>query len=101
MDVGHQKIGRKISDLHGWKARVGHTTLEEITTTQEVVIQIKVEVGAKTKINLCIVCFTRKIQTIGQGTVPSSWSPKKMTEKHNQQPNPSTTKEVNHASHWH
>jgi archaellin len=77
MDVGHQKIGRKILDLHDWKARVGHTSPEEITTTQEVVIQIKAEAGAETKIDLCIVYFTRKIQTIGQGTASSSWSPKK------------------------
>jgi hypothetical protein len=44
---------------------------------QEVIIQINAVVGAKTKTDLCIVCFTREIQTIGQGTAPSSWSPKR------------------------
>jgi hypothetical protein len=39
------------------------TTPEEITT-QEVVIQIKAEAGAETKIDLCIACFIREIQTI-------------------------------------
>jgi hypothetical protein len=71
MDVGHQKIGRKILYLHGWKARPEHTTPEEISITQEVVIQIEAEAGAETQIDLCIICFTREIQTIRQGTAPS------------------------------
>jgi hypothetical protein len=77
MDAYHQKIGRKISDLCGQKARAEHTILEKITTTQEVVIQVKTEAGAETKTYLCIVYFMREIQSIGQGTVPFSWSPKR------------------------
>jgi hypothetical protein len=61
MDADHQKIRRKISDLRDRKTRVEHTTLEEITTTPEVVIQIEAEAGAETKIDLCIICFMREI----------------------------------------
>jgi hypothetical protein len=58
------EIGRKIVDLSGWKARAEHTTLEEITTTQDAVIQIEAEAGTETKTDLCIVYFTREIHTI-------------------------------------
>jgi hypothetical protein len=70
--VGHQKIGRKISDLRGWKVKIENTTLEGITNTQEVVIQIGVEAGAETKTSLYIAYSTREIQTIRQGTASFS-----------------------------
>jgi hypothetical protein len=60
MDVDHRKIGRKISDLRGSKARAERTTPEEITTIQEVVIQIEAEAETETKIDLCIACSTKK-----------------------------------------
>jgi hypothetical protein len=72
MDVGHQKIGRKFSNLHSSKARAERTTPEEITTFQEVVIRIEAEAGTETKTDLCIACSTRETHTIGQGTIPSS-----------------------------
>jgi hypothetical protein len=71
MDADHRKIGRKISDLHGRKVRAEHTTPEEITTTQEAVIEIEAEGGTETKTDICIVCFMREIQTIKQETAPS------------------------------
>jgi hypothetical protein len=69
---GHRKIRRKFLDLRGWRERAEHATPEEITTTQEVVIQIEAEAGAETKTDLYIVCFMRQIQIIEQGIVPSS-----------------------------
>jgi hypothetical protein len=72
MDEGLRKIGRKISDPHGWKARAERTTPEEITTTQEAIIQIKAEAGTGAKTDLGIACSMRETQTTGQGTAPSS-----------------------------
>jgi hypothetical protein len=58
----HQKIGRKILDLHDPKARIEHTTLEEITTTLEVAIEA--EAGVETKTYLCITYSMREIHII-------------------------------------
>jgi hypothetical protein len=77
MGADHQKIGRKISDLHDHKARIRHMTLERITTKPEVVIQIKAVVGAKFKTNLSTACSMKETLTIRQETVPSSWNPKR------------------------
>jgi hypothetical protein len=44
---GPPKNWEKNSDLHGWKVRAEHTTPEEITTTQEAVIQIKAKVASR------------------------------------------------------
>jgi hypothetical protein len=41
--------------------RAEHTTPEEITTTQEAVIEIEAEGGTETKTDICIVCFMREI----------------------------------------
>jgi hypothetical protein len=60
----HQKIGRKILDLHDPKARIEHTTLEEITTTLEVAIQAEAEAGVETKTYLCITYSMREIHII-------------------------------------
>jgi hypothetical protein len=65
MDVGHQKIGRKMSDLRSQKARAEQTTPEGITTNQEAVIQVGAKAGAEIRTDLCIACFMREIQTIG------------------------------------
>jgi hypothetical protein len=72
MDEGLRKIGRKISDPHGWKAIAERTTPEEITITQEVIIQIEAEAGTGAKTDLGIACSMRETQTTGQGTGPSS-----------------------------
>jgi hypothetical protein len=61
--VDHQKIGRKISDLRGLKAKAELIYPKEITT-QEAVIQIKAEVEGETKTDLCIACFMRQTHTI-------------------------------------
>jgi hypothetical protein len=64
IDAGHRKIARKFSHLRGKKAKAECIPSEE-TTTQEAVIQIEAEVRGETKIDLCISCFMREIQTIG------------------------------------
>jgi hypothetical protein len=77
MDANHQKIGREISDLRSQKVRAGHMTLEKIATKPEVVTQVEAEAGAKLKTYLFIECSTKETLIIGQGTVPSSYSPKR------------------------
>jgi hypothetical protein len=77
MDVDHRKIGRKISNLRGQKARIGRMILEKIATKLEAGTQIEAVVGAEFKTNLFTVCSTKETLTIGQATVPSSWNPKR------------------------
>jgi hypothetical protein len=72
MGADHQKIGRKILDLHGQNVRIGHMILKKIATKPEVVTQDEAEVGAKFRTDLFIACSTRETLIIGQGTVPSS-----------------------------
>jgi hypothetical protein len=61
-DVGHQKIGRKKTELIRPK---------EITT-QEAVIQIEAEAGGDTKTDLYTACFMRDTQTMVRETIPFS-----------------------------
>jgi hypothetical protein len=77
MDVDHQKTRRKISNLRSQKAGIGLSTLKEITTTLVAATQIEGKAGVEAKRYLCIACITREIQIIGQGIVPSFWSPRK------------------------
>jgi hypothetical protein len=70
MGVDHQKIGRKISDLHGQKVRTWHMILEKIASKLEAVTQVEAKAGANFKTYLFIACSTRETLFIGQGTVP-------------------------------
>jgi hypothetical protein len=72
MDVDHQKIGRKISDLHGQKATTECMITREIITNLGVSTQAEAEAKAKAKTNLSIASSTKEILTIGQGTILSS-----------------------------
>jgi hypothetical protein len=51
--------------------------LEKITTKPEVATQVDAEAGAEFKTYLFIACSMRETLIIGQGTVPSSQSPKR------------------------
>jgi hypothetical protein len=68
-------------------------------TTPEAAIQAETEAGAKTRIDLCIACFTRDTDYWTRDCPIFLQTKKEMTQKHNQPPNPSTTKEVNHTPH--
>jgi hypothetical protein len=85
MGADHQKIGRKILDLHGEKVGTWHVTLEKTATKPEVVTLVKDEARAEFMIDLFIACSMRETLIIGQGIVPSSYSPKRRwPKKHNQ-----------------
>jgi hypothetical protein len=77
MDVGHHKTGRKISNLRSQNPGIGLSTPKEITTTLEAATQIKDDAEAIAKRDLYIACIVKEIKIIGQGIVPSSWSPKR------------------------
>jgi hypothetical protein len=60
---------------------IGLLTPKEIITTREVATQTENDAEVEAKIYLCIACITREIQIIGQGIVPSSWSPRRKNPK--------------------
>jgi hypothetical protein len=71
-DMGLQRIGRKISDLHARKEMTKCMTLEEITSKPEAATPAEAKAGIKVKKGLPIACSMRKTLTIGQGIVPFS-----------------------------
>jgi hypothetical protein len=73
-------------------------TPRETITTLDAAIQAKAMAGAKTKIDLCIACFTKETDHQTRDC-PIFLESKKMAQKHNQPLNRSTAKEVNHTSH--
>jgi hypothetical protein len=77
MGADHQKIRRKISDLHDQKVRIGHTILEKIASKLEVVTQVKAEAGGDFRIGVFITCSTRETPIIRQEIVPFSLSLKR------------------------
>jgi hypothetical protein len=71
-DMGLQRIGRKISDLHARKEMTKCMTLEEIASKPEAATPVEAKAGVKVKKGLPIACSMRKTLTIGQGIVPFS-----------------------------
>jgi hypothetical protein len=75
-DTAHKQVHIIDSDgcrpQKNWEKKFRPPRLESESRTytprrdyhQEAVIQIEAEVGGETKIDLCIACFTREIQTI-------------------------------------
>jgi hypothetical protein len=76
-DVDLWRIGRKISDLRGRKARTECMTLGEIISKPDVATPTETRVGAEVKKNLFIACSMKETPTIGQGIVPFSWNLKR------------------------
>jgi hypothetical protein len=77
MEADLWRIGEKTSDLRSRKVREECTTQEKIISKIEVATPTGVEVRAKIKKSLCIVCFMREILTSGQVIVSSSSNPKR------------------------
>jgi hypothetical protein len=69
MDADLWRIGTKISDLRGKKARAESMTPTEIISKLEVATQAEAEAGAKIKKDLFITCSMRKTRIFGQGIV--------------------------------
>jgi hypothetical protein len=101
MEADLRRVGKKTPNLHGRKARAKCMPQEKIISKTEVATPTRAEAGAKIKKSLHIVCFMRKIWTIGRDCPIFLESKKKMTQKQNQPSASSTVKEVNHTSHWH